>query len=155
MRFIIFFIFAVIISCNNSPFKISQTEQGVEISEGGQKVLFYQAAPKAKNGEFSRANYVHPLYNLEGDTLTQDFPEDDPIKHYHQRGIYLAWHQVYVNGKRMGNGWKCEYFNWEVKDIKVKSQEDNRIVLTSNVFWTSSQWKTADGQLKPFVKEKL
>ncbi len=38
-----------------------------------------------------RSNYIHPLYGLEGEMLTRDWPEGD---HPHHRGIYWAWPEV-------------------------------------------------------------
>lgn len=151
----IFYIILVLFltSCDSALFETVQNENGVLITEKGQKVLFYQVAPKDINGAYARANYIHPLYDLDGDTLTQDFPEDDPIVHYHQRGIYWAWHQVYVNGKRMGNPWTCKDFNWDVYSVLVEQKQKNKITLKSKVNWTSSQWKTVEGQLKPFATE--
>lgn len=37
-----------------------------------------------------RSNYIHPLYGLDGEELTLDWPIDHP----HHRGIYWAWPEV-------------------------------------------------------------
>ncbi len=38
-----------------------------------------------------RSNYIHPLYGLEGEMLTRDWPDGG---HPHHRGIYWAWPEV-------------------------------------------------------------
>ena len=37
-----------------------------------------------------RSNYIHPLYGLDGESLTHDWSPDHP----HHRGIYWAWPEV-------------------------------------------------------------
>ena len=75
--------------------RITKDPQGYWFTEGDTKVLFYQAERKAlPDGQAARSNYFHPLYDLDGNVLTEDFPKD----HIHHRGIFWAWHQVRING---------------------------------------------------------
>ena len=46
-----------------------------------------------------RSNYIHPLWGLEGEMLTRDWPEG---AHPHHRGIYWAWPEV-EHGSEMGD----------------------------------------------------
>lgn len=46
----------------------------------------------------ARSNYIHPLYGLDGEELTRDWPVDHP----HHRGIYWAWPEVML-GEEMGD----------------------------------------------------
>ena len=78
--------------------------QGVEILDGNTPVLFFQQAPKAFEGRFERAGYVHPLYDLDGRVISEDFPDD----HRHHRGIFWAWHQLIVGGVQIGDPWICQ-----------------------------------------------
>ena len=43
-----------------------------------------------------RACYVHPIWGLHGEVLTDDFPKD----HYHHHGAFWAWPHVTVDGTR-------------------------------------------------------
>ncbi len=52
-----------------------------------------------------RACYVHPLYGLQGEVLTDDFPKD----HYHHHGLFWAWPHVQIEGQ--------EYDLWAYKNI--------------------------------------
>ena len=80
-------------------FRMVSDDQGYLVSEGERPVLFYQSAPRSLDGRYSRSSYVHPLYGLDGRVLTHDFPED----HLHHRGIFWAWHQLWVGDKKAGD----------------------------------------------------
>lgn len=128
-----------------APFTFKKNAQGVEILENDKPVFFYQKTPKSIAGEYISNNYLHPLYNLEGDTLTEEFPEDHP---YH-RGVYWAWHQIYINGKSVGDGWIMENIQQEVVDVKTsKSESSARLAL--KVLWKSPLFQNS----RPFVMEE-
>ena len=109
-----------------------KTAGGIEISEAGTKVLFYQAYPKSLNGKYERANYLHPFYSLNGNILTEDFPEDHP----HHRGIFWAWHQILLKNKPIADGWSCENISWEVVETNIRKNKKS-ITLNSEVLWKS------------------
>jgi len=46
-----------------------------------------------------RSNYIHPLYGLEGEMLTRDWPSKG---HPHHRAIFWAWPEVYY-GSELGD----------------------------------------------------
>ena len=122
------------------------TADGVLITEGDAKVLFYQRAMKSKDGEHARANYVHPLYDLNGNVLTEDFPADHP----HHRGIFWAWHQLRVGDKMIGDGWISKNMTWDVHSLKTSHGKDGSVSIQVTVDWKSPQWH--DGK-KTLVKE--
>ena len=102
--------------------------EGVTVLEGIRPVLTYQRAAKSEDGRWPRANYVHPLYDLDGEVLTEDFPAD----HGHQRGIFWAWHQVLVDGQPMGDAWACIDFQWDVtEDRRLQRRKRLRRFLTT------------------------
>ncbi|WP_373497122.1 DUF6807 family protein [Aquiflexum sp.] len=107
-----------------------ESEDGVRLLEDGKPRFFYQKKTKSLNGKYPRAHYFHPVYDLDGGVITEDFPSD----HLHQRGIYWAWHQLYEGDKRLGNGWVCENFVWDVRRV-FTAIEDNKAYLKSVVFW--------------------
>ena len=85
MALLSFLILPVAIQAQTPPaLKAVTNDDGVWVQEGDAKVLFYQRRPKSKDGKYTRANYVHPLMDLDGETLTEDFPADHP----HHRGIF-------------------------------------------------------------------
>jgi len=128
--------------------QVHSNEFGVFITEGKSKVLYYQRVPKSLDGKYLRANYIHPLYDLDGNILTEDFPED----HKHHRGIFWAWHQLWVGDKKIGDGWACKDFGWHVHDVDIVQDEPERIKLQTQVHWTSPLW-TDGGEQKLLVEE--
>lgn len=79
-----------------------------EISEAGRPVLRYNYAtiepgdllekvtPANRIYTRARSDYLHPLFGLDGEQLTLDWPQDHP----HHRGIYWAWPEVDWRGQR-------------------------------------------------------
>lgn len=118
-------------------------------TEGKDSILTYQIAEKSINGKYIRANYIHPLYTLDGEVLTEDFPAD----HLHHRGIFWAWHQIYIGDKKTGDAWDIKNFKYEISSIKNKKTNDKSKVMKTTVFWKSPLWKSANGKEKAFVKE--
>ena len=128
------------------PMRVVETDEGYQFYEGMKPVLFYRTTAKAtEDGRYARANYCHPVYGLDGQVLTEDFPADHP----HHRGIFWAWHQVYVGERPMGDMWACQDFAWDIRKVQVLP-EPSAAALKADVYWTSSQWK--DGR-EPFVHE--
>ena len=129
--------------------RIVKTEEGYQFFEAQAPVLFYRTAPKATaEGTFSRANYCHPLYGLDGKVLTEDFPRDHP----HHRGIFWAWHQVYVGDAPMGDMWACEDFTWDIREVQILAPQQDAAALKAGVYWKSSRWKKG---LEPFARETV
>jgi hypothetical protein len=131
------------------PIRIVETDEGFLVTEGGQAVLFYQRRPKSLEGKYTRADYVHPLYGLDGEILTEDFPAD----HVHHRGIFWAWHQAYVGDKRVGDSWSLLDISWDVYDAKVLTVDSESRALRLQVFWKSPLWTDASGEQKALIKE--
>ena len=134
----------------SQPIHVEKNDDGILVKEGDKKVFFYQQKNKSLDGKYTRANYIHPLYSLDEEVLTEDFPED----HLHQRGIYWAWHQIYIGDKNLGDAWTIRDFVWDVKDVSSINYEDY-VLLKSNVLWKSSRWRSADEEMIPFVSESV
>jgi hypothetical protein len=115
-----------------SPFNFLKNSHGIEIREHGKPVFFYQGRVGAVNSKNTFNNYLHPLYSLNGDTLTDVFPADHP---YH-KGVFWAWHQVYVGGKSVGDGWIMQDLEQEVVNVKTKIEKGN------GMFILDADWKS-------------
>jgi hypothetical protein len=113
-------------------------------------VLFFQAKTKSLDGTFPRADYIHPLYNVNGKILTEDFPRD----HLHHRGIFWTWHQILIGDKKMGDAWECKDFIWDVQQFDQAEVTSNSIKLNAHTLWKSPAWTDEDGEMKAFMKEK-
>ena len=75
----------------------------------GNPVLAYNFGPitnpsvPANDPRRTRACYIHPVWGLKGEVLTDDFPRD----HYHHHGIFWTWPHVVIRDQ--------EYSLWEDK----------------------------------------
>lgn len=129
--------------------RIVKTDEGYQFYDAEKPVLFYRTIAKATEDErYARANYCHPVYGLDGQVLTEDFPSD----HLHHRGIFWAWHQVYVGNTPMGDMWACENFAWDIHAVQILPPQSGSAALKAGVYWKSSRWK--DGR-EPFVEETV
>ena len=132
-----------------NPIKITETNEGFVVTEAQEKVMFYQRRHKSLDGKYMRANYIHPLYNLDGEIITEDFPADHP----HHRGVFWAWHQVWLGNKRLGDSWAASDFFWDVYDAKILDVDSKSRALQVQVLWKSPLRTDEDGNKKAFVKE--
>jgi beta-glucanase (GH16 family) len=129
--------------------QINKTEEGYQFCEAEKPVLFYRTVAKAAaDGKYSRANYCHPVYGLDGRVLTEDFPQDHP----HHRGVFWGWHQMYVGDTALGDMWACEDFTWDVHTVQILPPPQNAAALRGGVYWKSSRWK--EGR-EPFAQETV
>ncbi len=119
---------------------------GFLFMEGKDSIFFYQRSEKNKDGMYSRCNYIHPLYGLDGTIITEDFPED----HFHHRGIFWAWHQILIDGKQVADGWELKNFDQKVTDIEFRLQKGNGL-LTTITDWKLPNWGKGS---EPYLQEK-
>ena len=146
----ILFWVSVTIVCHAQKLTALKEAEGVWVKENEEKVLFYQTSPKSIDGKYTRANYIHPLYNIDGFELTENFPRD----HLHHRGIFWTWHQVLIKGKPIGDAWECKDFSWEVEHVK-HDYDGDKLNLQSEVLWKSPEWIDGDKDQMPFMKESV
>jgi hypothetical protein len=74
-------------------------DKSLGLWDGEKPVFVYNHGLMSREGvppRFNRSSYVHPLYGLDGEVLTEDFPKD----HFHHRGVFWAWPHVSVGGKK-------------------------------------------------------
>lgn len=83
-------------------------ERSLELREGDRPVFVYRHGTMLKPGvpaDRARSSYLHPVYGMDGEVLTDDFPED----HHHHRGLFWSWPHVGVGGK--------QYDLWALKGV--------------------------------------
>ena len=122
---------------------VEEVEGGYAVREGDAPVLSYRLDPKSMDGKYKRSNYIHPLYGLDGEVLTEDFPED----HRHHRGVFWTWHQVLVGDVRAGDPWLARGFSWQVESAEVLP-EGNGLRLVHR--WFSPDFQ---GGTEPILEE--
>ncbi|MCY1719908.1 PmoA family protein [Prolixibacteraceae bacterium Z1-6] len=127
---------------------MKKTEGGIKIVDGNKNVLAYRTTPKSLDGKYERCNYIHPLWGPDGKVLTEDFPAD----HLHHRGVFWAWHQVWIGDKRIGDPWELVDFEQDVVELEFMKSSDGAVQLKTEVEWKSGKWKV-DGKKVPYMKE--
>ena len=139
----------LVVSCYNEKvqnhFEWKQTPDGISLSENNLPVLYFQQSEKVLNDSMRFSNYIHPLFAPNGDTLTAIFPEDHPF----HRGIYWAWHQVYIDTLSAGDLWIMKDIRQSV-DTAAISNINNAAVIKTTVNWTSPRYENN----KPFLEER-
>lgn len=79
--------------------------RSLRVREGERPVFVYNfdtiPAPEGVPTDRARAAYVHPIWGLDGEVLTDDFPRD----HYHHRGLFWAWPHVTIEGEPRRDLW--------------------------------------------------
>jgi hypothetical protein len=97
-----------------AAFQFVEQEGGrLHLAEADKPVLAYCWGDQLKEGapaNFKRSCYVHPVFGLDGEELTDDFPKD----HYHHRGVSWMWPRMKVAGR----GAERDIDLWAVKGIR-------------------------------------
>lgn len=94
----------------HAAFTLDDDGKALTVLENGKTVLTYHYTlvppPAGVDDKYRRACYIHPLYGLDGETLTEDFPKD----HRHHRGVFWAWPNSAIGDKPIDV--------WEFKGVR-------------------------------------
>lgn len=100
------------------------TDQSLALFEGGRPVFVYNHGIIHQPGvpaDRARSTYVHPLYGLDGEILTDDFPKD----HYHHRGLFWAWPHIRIADQHydlwMLKGIEHRFVRWLAREADASS----------------------------------
>ena len=99
------------------------SDRSLGLWEEDKPVLVYNHGVMSKASvpqDRARSSYVHPLYGLDGEVLTDDFPKD----HYHHRGLFWAWPHVKIGDREYDlwalKGIRHQFERWIAKDATAK-----------------------------------
>lgn len=84
------------------------------IREDGRPVLVYNWGDQCPEGvpeHRTRSCYIHPLHGLDGEVLTDDFPQD----HLHHRGVSMMWPGMKVGARKVDH--------WHIDGIRTINRE--------------------------------
>ena len=122
------------------------SEQSLGLWENDKRVLVYNHGPIAQADvpdSRPRSCYVHPVYGLDGEVLTDDFPKD----HRYHRGMYWAWPHIKIDGQ--------EYDLWSAKG-ELRQEFHRWLGQQADVqgakLGVENRWMAADKQL---VREQI
>lgn len=133
----------------SAEFTFDDQNGTLKLLENGKPVLDYRyetvKPPLGVPAHFARACYIHPLYDLNGKIITQDFP----IDHFHHRGVFWAWPECKAAGRPMDV--------WSLTDVHQHHEEwltreagkDKAVVAVRN------RWAFDDAPDKAIVREEV
>ncbi len=116
----------------------------VKLWQGKEPVLVYHSEQVTRPGAAAvgnRASYVHPIYGLDGEVITDDFPKD----HYHHHGLFWGWPHVTIGGK--------DYDFWKMKgtEIKFKRWLSKEADARGATLAVENEWMVGE---RPVVREE-
>lgn len=120
-------------------------DKSLGLWEGGRPVLVYNhgvIVPTNAPADRARSSYVHPIYNLDGDVLTYDFPKD----HYHHRGLFWAWPHV-VSGAEETDLWSLKGVRHEFGRWLRRDAGKQQAVLGVENGWFAGERKVVEEQV--------
>jgi hypothetical protein len=132
-----------------AEFSLQEKESQLHIEEDGKAVLVYNFGPVAppahvNAARYTRSSYIHPLFGVDGEMLTDDFP----IDHRHHRGVFWTWPETRVGDKKMDVwtlvGARQRFIKWLNKEVTDDSVE---IGVENGWFF--------DGDSEPKVRETI
>jgi len=123
-------------------FTFVEGQEGLSLAERGRPVFVYRHQPMLAEGvpeKYRRSTYIHPLFDLRGNVISDDFPKD----HVHHRGLSWTWAHVGVAGE-VHDLWACE----GVRQVFEKwlARENGPVCATIGVknAWWAAQRKIMD-----------
>jgi hypothetical protein len=107
----------------------------ITVREDGDAVFTYHYAPvdppEGVSAQYRRSGYIHPLYGLDGEILTEDFPTD----HYHHRGVFWGWPYSRQGERKMDIWTLVGCRSWHEKWLKQKTR-NGKVVLKAQNRWS-------------------
>lgn len=120
-------------------------EKSLGLWEGERPVLVYNHGVISREGvpaDRARASYVHPIYGLDGEVLTDDFPRD----HYHHRGLFWSWPHVKV-GSTAADSWMLKGIRNDFQRWLAKKADARSAVLGVQNGWFIGDRKVVDEEV--------
>ena len=111
------------------------------VLEGERPVMAYVFGDQLKEGlnpNRKRSSYVHPIYGLDGEVLTLDFPVGG---HFHHRGLCWAWAQVKV-GDTMTDPWDLRHILTKFRRWSERRCDADGATLTVDNAWVFDGTRT-------------
>lgn len=133
----------------HGAFTFEDDGAALTLKEENLPVFVYRYAPveppRLVPKHFKRSCYFHPLYGLDGEIMTQDFP----IDHFHHRGVFWAWPDSTL-GDRKVDVWALEgarqvHGEWTKREAGADRAELAMV----------NQWMLDDAPNSPVIREEI
>ena len=139
----------ILISMIQGAFTMEDDGQALNIAEDGKPVLCYRyepgELPKLVPERYRRACYIHPLYGLDGEVMTQDFPFD----HRHHRGVFWSWPDSTLGDKKV-DVWQLDGVRPIFSEWIEKKVDDDKVIIAAK-----NHWLFDDALDKPVMQEEV
>lgn len=130
-------------------FTLEDDGQALTVLEADKPVLVYLyqpgELPRLVRERYKRACYIHPLYGLDGEEMTQDFP----IDHFHHRGVFWSWPDSTL-GERKINVWALDGARHVHAEFISREADDERAEIA-----VVNHWVFDDAPDTPVVREEV
>jgi hypothetical protein len=117
-----------------AEFSMEDDGKALTVMENGKQVLVYHyelvTPPEGVDEHFRRMGYIHPLYGMDGEVMTQDFPGD----HYHHRGVFWGWPNTTI-GERAADVWALAGIRQIHEKWLVKEAGADRAEIAAQNVW--------------------
>lgn len=120
-------------------------DKSLGLWEGDRPVLVYNHGVIGRTNvpaDRARSSYVHPIYGLDGEVLTDDFPKD----HYHHRGLFWAWPHVKI-GTQESDLWMLKGIRTQFERWLRQDANNSTAVLGVQNGWFIGDRKVVDEQV--------
>jgi hypothetical protein len=122
------------------------SDKSLGLWEGDRPVLVYNhgaiSNPKAPAAR-SRSSYLHPIYGLDGEILTDDFPKD----HDYHRGLYWAWTHIKIADQEH-DFWSIRGIRWEFRRWLTQESKPDRAILGVENGWFVGDKQVMDEKVR-------
>ena len=136
------------VSSAYAEFTIQELPGRVAVYENGEPVLIYNVEatvpPDGVDPKYRRSSYIHPLYNVDGEIVTEDYPSD----HYHHRGVFWGWPESSSNGRKM-DIWTVDGAHQVFERWLEQNVQGDRATLRLENAWVF------EDEPDPFVRETI
>lgn len=128
-------------SSQKSPFTFRAfDDKSLAIWDHDRPVLVYNHGP-IQSPRFpaaaSHTAYIHPIYGLDGETLTDDFPKD----HVYHRGLYWAWPHIKVGDHDEVDLWSLRGIRIQFQDWLARETASDHALLAVENAWVAGTQK--------------
>lgn len=142
------FLMSFVLSTASEKFLFREDkDQGtLTVFEGREKVLTYRFNDQLKEGvhpKQTRSCYIHPLYSLDGQVLTDDFIED----HLHHHGIFWTWPVVRTRGQTTQTWHPANLRQFFVRWLKRETDRHSVVLGVENVWKLDGKITVAEEQV--------
>jgi hypothetical protein len=132
-----------------ADFTFTEANGKLSLHEDGEPVFDYNfemvPPPEGVDEKYRRSGYLHPVYGLDGQVVTQDFPSD----HYHHRGVFWGWPKSTYDAKLFNN--------WEMTTAKqyFESWQDKTRTRDYARFTVQNRWSFIEDSDTPIIRETM